>query len=107
MQKNVVRLPYAGESIRPSSIAVKLAGSAASRSFDFCCALSVGRSNSGVLSEYGSDVGRGKGFATGCRGAPMPMLAMHQSMKGLPWCGVEMLMSETGVYSFGRMCEMR
>jgi hypothetical protein len=31
----------------------------------------------------------------------------HQSMNGLPWCGVEMVVSESGVYSSDRILEIR
>jgi hypothetical protein len=31
----------------------------------------------------------------------------HQSMNGLPWCGVEIVVSESGVYSSGRTLEIR
>lgn len=34
-------------------------------------------------------------------------LTLHQSMKGLPRCGVATVVSERGVYSSGLMCVMR
>ena len=71
--------------------------------------------SSGDFRLNGARVGRSSGTVLGSASriiesmssSPTPIFSLHQSIKGLPRCGVATVVRLTGVYSWGWMWEMR